>query len=423
MSEMKTLTINGKKYTVTDPDAATIKDTTVGSDTWSSKNIVDRLCPAFTESGAVAVCEPVKGYPLEVVSHILPVQEGSGDPSPDNIRPITGHTAVKLTRCGKNLLPYPYSSSGMTSNMGITITNNGDGSITFNGTATGEFYFFLQQNFTAATLPAGRYYITAAGSSVLSVQCEARKDGVYVKSIRNREGTFTVDYSDYDTVRIFLYCASGKTVDETIYPQLELGFAATAYEPYRGMDTFTLDLGQTVYGGSLNWKTGELTVDREVRTFKGTEKWTYSTPKDGCCRIQYSGGGVFSKDTRVCSHYIMYTGYSAEYTFPYLRCNDGTSNWVYEGKQDGGYFASAEDFKAYLAEQYAAGTPVQVICKMAASVTVQLTPQEITALSGTNNLYSSTGDTDVTGRADPQTVIQDLYDKINQLLANAVNNA
>lgn len=37
---------------------------------WSSKNTVDKLCPAFTESGSTVVCEPVEGYPLEVVSHI-----------------------------------------------------------------------------------------------------------------------------------------------------------------------------------------------------------------------------------------------------------------------------------------------------------------------------------------------------------------
>ena len=32
-----------------------------------------------------------------------PVQSGSGDPSPDNVRPITGWTGIKVTRTGKNL--------------------------------------------------------------------------------------------------------------------------------------------------------------------------------------------------------------------------------------------------------------------------------------------------------------------------------
>lgn len=41
--------------------------------------------------------------------------------------------------------------------------------------------------------------------------------------------------------------------------QLELGSAATEYEPYQG-DTFTADFGQTVYGGTLDWNTGVLTA-------------------------------------------------------------------------------------------------------------------------------------------------------------------
>ena len=32
-----------------------------------------------------------------------PVQTGTGDPAPDNVRPITGWTGLKATRCGKNL--------------------------------------------------------------------------------------------------------------------------------------------------------------------------------------------------------------------------------------------------------------------------------------------------------------------------------
>ena len=287
MKELKTLIVNGNEYTVTDPNAARINNAVVGQAVWSSKNMIDRLCPVFTARGAVVTCAPVVGYPLEVVSYIQPAQAGSGDPSPDNVRPIIGWENAKLS-----------------------------------------------------------------------------------------------------------------LTDDT------------------QVQEFSMDLGQTVYGGSLNWQTGVLTVDKQVQTFKGTEKWTYSTPQAGYCRIQYSGGGVFSKETCVCSHYIMRSNYSSSYTFPYLRCNDGTSNWVYEGKQDGGFFASADDFKAYLAEQYAAGTPVQVVCKREDPITVQLTPQEVFALSDANTLYSDSGDTAVTGRSDPTVVIEKLTSALIALGGN-----
>jgi hypothetical protein len=61
------------------------------------KKAIERYAPEFTESGASVVCYPVGGFPLNVVSQITPIQAGSGDASPTNIRPITGHTAVKVT--------------------------------------------------------------------------------------------------------------------------------------------------------------------------------------------------------------------------------------------------------------------------------------------------------------------------------------
>lgn len=65
---------------------------------WSSKQIVDTLCPPLQESGNPVVCYPVAGYPLGVKASWEPVQEGSGEPSPDNVRPIKGRDSVTITR-------------------------------------------------------------------------------------------------------------------------------------------------------------------------------------------------------------------------------------------------------------------------------------------------------------------------------------
>ena len=54
-------------------------------------------------------------------------------------------------------------------------------------------------------------------------------------------------------------------------------------------------------------------------------------------------------------------------------------------------------------------------------VTIQLTPQEILALSGTNTIYTDTGDTTVSGRADPNTIIQQLATRIATLERQAIN--
>ena len=85
---------------------AEIDDTALGANAWSSKHIIDMLCPPLEESGNPVVCYPVAGYPLGVKASWEPVQEGSGTPSPENIRPIKGRDSVNVERCGENLLPF-----------------------------------------------------------------------------------------------------------------------------------------------------------------------------------------------------------------------------------------------------------------------------------------------------------------------------
>lgn len=79
-------------------DGTQIDDTTVtDSAPWSSKHIVDVLCPPISETGNPVVCYPVAGYPLGCKLSWEPTQEGSGDPSPDNVRPIKGRDSVTVT--------------------------------------------------------------------------------------------------------------------------------------------------------------------------------------------------------------------------------------------------------------------------------------------------------------------------------------
>ena len=80
-------------------DAPQIDDTTVSDAApWSSQHIVDMLCPPMEESGNPVVCYPVAGSKLGVKVSWEPTQEGTGAPSPDNIRPIHGRYSVSITR-------------------------------------------------------------------------------------------------------------------------------------------------------------------------------------------------------------------------------------------------------------------------------------------------------------------------------------
>ena len=80
-------------------DGVQLNDSAVNTtEAWSSKKIVDTLCPAFSVSGNPVTCHPVEGYPLSAVVTLKLKQAGSGDPSPENVRPISGYDEVTVTQ-------------------------------------------------------------------------------------------------------------------------------------------------------------------------------------------------------------------------------------------------------------------------------------------------------------------------------------
>ena len=216
------------------------------------KAVADAACAPFEASGSVAECHPVAGYPLEVRSGIEPVQSGSGDPSPDNVRPISGWTGVTLTRCGKNLINPKIDTDNYYASYAST---NADGSITVNNSSSSKVYPVT----VWARLPSGTYtakFTRISGSNPTEVflQCNVASD--YSSNIADL-GVKTFTLSEETQVRFMVVANASESYTASI--QIEQGSAATPYEPYQG-DAYTADFGQTVYGGTLDWNTGVLTA-------------------------------------------------------------------------------------------------------------------------------------------------------------------
>lgn len=91
---------------------AVIDDTTVGTDAWSAKHLVDMLCPPISETGNPMVCYPVAGYPLGCKASWEPTQEGEGTPYPAG----GGPNLLDISKCTATV-GKPY---------GVTITIDGD---------------------------------------------------------------------------------------------------------------------------------------------------------------------------------------------------------------------------------------------------------------------------------------------------------
>ena len=225
-------------------DAPQIDDATVtDSAPWSSKHIVDMLCPPLEETGNPVQCYPVAGYPLGCKVSWEPTQEGSGDPSPDNVRPIKGRDSVMVERCGRNLLnPAKYEAATKTIN-GITFTRLDTGEVVVNGTATGTAIYVLIKNFPyKISLSTDRNWMIAS-ENVISAQ--GLVSGVTL--IRPSDNT-----------KLYVRVESGTIVKNTVVqPQIEKSTTApTTYTPYIG-STSTLTLPRTIYGGTVDAVTGE----------------------------------------------------------------------------------------------------------------------------------------------------------------------
>lgn len=89
----------GKRIEAISPD-----DSTIDGKPWSSKQIIDTLCPPLEETGNPVQCYPVAGYPLGCKVSWEPTQAGSGEPSLDNIRSIVGRTSVQVSRYEDELI-------------------------------------------------------------------------------------------------------------------------------------------------------------------------------------------------------------------------------------------------------------------------------------------------------------------------------
>ena len=123
----------------------------------------------------------------------------------------SGKEVLKVSYNSRNLLPYPWTTTTKTKH-GITFTDNGDGSLTISGTATAETYFILQ---------SGRDY---GNQPINAIATESATNGKYAVSKRL--------YYNNNSKVISVNILNGATINETIYPQIELGNKATDYVPY-----------------------------------------------------------------------------------------------------------------------------------------------------------------------------------------------
>ena len=329
--------------------------------------------------------------------NLEPIQEGSGTPSPSNVRPIRGYGGVDVNVVGKNFLGVKKGTSGTSG--GVTATINEDGSITLNGTATsnavvignlatGYFGSGAGQNDGKKHIPKGQYIMTTGLTTNIGVRLQVygtnQSSGVGdISAIIQTavESMFTIDDTyAYNYARLFVEAGTYDNV--TIKPMLRLASETdSTYEPYQG-STYTTDLPQTCYGGTLDLISGKLVVDRAMVVFDGTQSDLGVSVLSGFTQVSWAG-------------YISIGITSAEFvsdTFEF----DGTTVGV--GKIYPSPIAPRMFFgmptsitNQNEAQEWFRQHPTSVVYPLATPQTYQLTPQQVNTLVGTNNVWSEQG--------------------------------
>ena len=278
-----------------------------------------------------------------------------------NICPISGRTGLSVYRTGKNLY--------------------GGGLNQYNATNVTTDVFAL-----------------SAGTYTFSVECGYVFNGVYVRNGNTvSAAALAIAYSaktitftlaeDYETIMIQLYkSGDGVSVSDVSNPQLELGSTDTTYEPYSG-STYTSDwtsVAGTVYGGSLDVVTRELTVNKmmfsantsTMNNSEGFPGWKSSGVK--------ANNPVNALQVNALTNVGKGCGINT----------NGNNDIIFLPKQ---YYNNMTQ-----SEWIALAQDVQIVYELATPLTYQLTPTQVAALV-TNNVWANSGDVTVSYTTDTGT--------------------
>ena len=356
-----------------------------------------------TASGDIASFPDGTATPLKsLIVNMEPKQAGTGDPSPNNVRPISGWNGLTVYDTSKNLCN---SNTGeydkILNGTGGTGTQIGWWSSDFINLKDGEQY-------TAA------FYNTNEDAIVCFYDANKTTLARYYRNHPNLNLTFTVGSGiAADAVYTRLSC---KYLSQT-NPAAALFVGATAFDYETGIGnsypvTWTDEAG-IIYSGILTVNedgSGSLEVKTLMITDNGTsDRWTFTVSSGKNYIYMSTPQEAKTTQTIICnlykgvsnSSYINLNNFELSMTttpFNYVNIRDDSIN-------------SIEDFKSLIQN-----TPIQLLFTLSNPVTYQLTQlQVINAFKGYNAIWSDTGSVDVTYRADTKGYIDKLIAQVQAL--------
>jgi len=379
--------VDAKQDQLTAGDGIDITSNVISADVTNAvmnqaiKDAIFSILPKKTVSGAVASFSDAQGgYPLvNLEASIVPIQAGSGDPSPSNPRAISGFTSGTFTQTGKNLLKQPYILPAGTYDS-VALSYDSDFVIHLTGTGGSSAERFLTDEFT---LPEGTYKLTTAQSADRT-RVYFYKNGTYI-SRSNTDSPYTFTSAKGDIFKISLLILSSAYSDATVKLMIELGSTATAYERYNAT-TETVQFGQTVYGGTWKASEGKVVDGYKKKTLSELE-WVYQPEQNRFYSLSIQDEIVYP-----ATIYIASDSYCDK--LKVVARNDLAEKTICVST-GGQVFIMDTDFTTTEALIQNLGS-AEFIYPLATPIEISVDAVNLTAQDGVNNIFSNTGDTSVT---------------------------
>ena len=298
---------------------------------------------------------------------IEPVQSGSGDPSPSNVRPISGHTEANVVVSGINIWDEEWEVGSISDASGQDATNNNyRRSKNFISVKANKKYYFNVPNKYGTTY---RFY-----------QYKQNKDYIGIKTV-DSDGTFETD-NDCAFIRFRIATTEDYTNDISInYPSTD-----TEYHAYNGHTTtipFLDSQGNPVevFGGEcdvVNGTSGNKKtlgyVDMGNPTWGYTNGRFYYNPTDAKVYAQTDVANM------LCSQYP---------TSPYTsQADNSISSYA------GYIYVRADSYNGDITAFKQAMNGVQLVYELATPSTFYTQPTSIKSLEGVNNVWDDCGQID-----------------------------
>ena len=328
------------------------------------------LLPVDEASGSIANFETGLAAPLQSLLVIIAATQPSGTPTPSTPLPITGYSSANITRCGVNLWDEEWELGTIDSNgvnQPTTSAIRSKNYIPIKGNK--NMYQGIGENNTYSS------YIVAYFYDVNKTFIPYTGTGAYNNGANPSNGLFTSpENAVYMKMRIV--SAYGTTYNNDIISCFSS--ATVPYTPYNGQ-TYTISFGQTVYGGVLDVTRGKLHVTHSKDTFD-LSQYTPTTANGYDSYLLNLTNTAVNNPTssmgKLCNLLDRYAWASSTVGYQHYYIGDTVA-------------------VIYLDENQHRSATVEFSYPLATPFDIDLTPEVISAIVGTNNVFADCGSSEV----------------------------